>query len=273
MNLLGLDTSTAATVVAFGGESVVGELLLDHTGHAQAITTLIHRVLQRAQATPGDVDLVVVGVGPGPFTGLRVGVSAGLAWGAVRGIPVMGVCTFDVIAAGARRKIAERSRNEITGARNNSSGCVSVVTRARRKEIYWARYDAAGHRLAGPIVRASSAPFDIQVATDEFAGDAIAQIIDAGALDEANRQRVADTSDLSHFPDPIDLVGLVQQRIAVGEPLPDTGDFVAGLDSAIDIGQTTETQMAQWQRRDRVLLPARPLYLRRPDAVPMAERS
>jgi len=48
---------------------------------------------------------------------------------------------------------------------------------------------------------------------------------------------------------------------------------VAGLDSAIDIGQTTETQMAQWQRRDRVLLPARPLYLRRPDAVPMAERS
>jgi tRNA threonylcarbamoyl adenosine modification protein YeaZ len=76
------------------------------------------------------LDAVVTGLGPGPYTGLRVGVVSAAALGDACGLPVIGVCTHDAIGSGAR----------------------TVVTDARRKEIYWAAYAADGSRLEGPGV-------------------------------------------------------------------------------------------------------------------------
>ena len=75
---------------------------------------------------------MVTGAGPGPFTGLRVGMVTAAALGDALGIPVHGVCSLDAIAHGL--------------------GAVVVVTDARRREVYWAAYDADGHRTHGPHV-------------------------------------------------------------------------------------------------------------------------
>jgi tRNA threonylcarbamoyl adenosine modification protein YeaZ len=85
-----------------------------------------------------DLDAVVVGCGPGPFTGLRVGMATASAYGHALGIPVYGVCSLDAIGG-------------------QTSGQVLVVTDARRREIYWARY-RDGVRTEGPAV---SAPADV----------------------------------------------------------------------------------------------------------------
>src|SRR4051812_42902363 len=77
-----------------------------------------------------DLDAVVTGLGPGPFTGLRVGVVTGAALADALGLPVVGVCSLDAVGSGAR----------------------TVVTDARRKEVYWAAYGADGSRTDGPGV-------------------------------------------------------------------------------------------------------------------------
>jgi tRNA threonylcarbamoyl adenosine modification protein YeaZ len=77
-----------------------------------------------------DLDVVVTGLGPGPFTGLRVGVVTAAALADARGLPVVGVCSLDAIGSGAR----------------------TVVIDARRKEVYWAAYDGDGARTDGPAV-------------------------------------------------------------------------------------------------------------------------
>jgi tRNA threonylcarbamoyl adenosine modification protein YeaZ len=90
-----------------------------------------------------------VGVGPGPFTGLRVGLMTARTLGAVLEIPVYGVCTLDVLAV-------EAVDSGIV------QGPFHVATDARRKEVYWASYDAEGNRLDGPEVHKP-----VDVATDE----------------------------------------------------------------------------------------------------------
>jgi tRNA threonylcarbamoyl adenosine modification protein YeaZ len=87
-------------------------------------------VLRDAGLALADVGAVVAGLGPGPFTGLRVGVVTAAALGDARGLPVVGVCSLDAVGSGAR----------------------TVVTDARRKEVYWAAYDDAGARTDGPGV-------------------------------------------------------------------------------------------------------------------------
>ena len=94
-------------------------------------------MLRAAGREPRDLTHVVVGVGPGPFTGLRVGVVTGLVLGEALGIPVLGVCSLDVVAAPAHDGLA--------------SG-FSVVADARRKEVHVARYDADRRRLGDPVV-------------------------------------------------------------------------------------------------------------------------
>jgi tRNA threonylcarbamoyladenosine biosynthesis protein TsaB len=144
---LGFDTATAAVSVALhDGTSVRSEAFVaDARRHGELLTPMIAQVMADAGASRRDLTAVAVGVGPGPYTGLRVGLVTARVLGAVLGIAVHGVCSLDLIAAAA-----------VSAGRE-----FLVATDARRKEIYWARYDAAepGRRLAGPLVgQASSIP-------------------------------------------------------------------------------------------------------------------
>jgi len=165
-----------------------------------------------------DLTAVAVGVGPGPYTGLRVGVVTARVLGAVLGIAVHGVCSLDVIAAAT--SLAGGPGREFL-----------VATDARRKEVYWARYDAAGRRLEGPGVgSAASIPGATQLPV-------------AGAGGQL-------------YPEAFGEV--------IGPAYPDARTLCA-----IVAGQLGERPGPPWPAVPSPaapLLAAEPLYLRRPDA-------
>jgi tRNA threonylcarbamoyladenosine biosynthesis protein TsaB len=129
------------------GDRIAGQACaVDARRHAELLMPMITKVMADAGVARGDLDAIAVGVGPGPYTGLRVGVVTARVLGSVLGVPVHGVCSLDVIAA--RASASAGAGREFL-----------VATDARRREVYWARYDAAGRRVAGPAVgRASSIP-------------------------------------------------------------------------------------------------------------------
>lgn len=141
--LLAFDTATSRVTVALhDGTRVVASHDADEgMRHGEMLAPGIERVLADAGAEVGDLSAVAVGVGPGPFTGLRVGLVTARVLGMTRGIPVHGVCSLDVLAV-------ESGLDEVT-----------VVTDARRKEVYLAVY-GGGHRVSGPEV---VAPGDARV--------------------------------------------------------------------------------------------------------------
>src|SRR5699024_4889318 len=104
----------------------------------EVLTPQIMGCLADASASPEDLDAVVVGRGPGPFTGLRVGMVTAASFGHALGIPVHGVCSLDAIAAEAGGQAGPVPQGEFL-----------VVTDARRREVYWARYRGAGAGSAG----------------------------------------------------------------------------------------------------------------------------
>ena len=126
---LAIDTSTSRTVVGIVRD---GDVLFERfhegaTDHGRALSELVNAALSTQQ----NIDQVVVGMGPGPFTGLRVGITFARTFALARQIPVIGVCSLDAIALDQSDYI--------------------VATDARRKEIYWARY-SGGIRVDGPHV-------------------------------------------------------------------------------------------------------------------------
>jgi len=160
--VLALDTTTDVTVgVARGTDVLVSDRVTDRMAHVEQLMPLVHRSLAAAGASLADVAHVVVGLGPGPFTGLRVGIVTAQVLAHVRGVPLHGVCSLDVIAL-ARTSSGTAggwSSPEGVGGRPPSGhGAFVVATDARRKELYWARYDADGRRLGEPEV---SSPDDV----------------------------------------------------------------------------------------------------------------
>jgi tRNA threonylcarbamoyl adenosine modification protein YeaZ len=139
--VLAIDTATPAVtagVLRVDGDAVevlAEQVTVDARAHAERLTPNIVDALADAGVSVDQLDAVVVGCGPGPFTGLRVGMATAAAFGHALGVPVRGVCSLDAIAAG-------------------STGDVLVVTDARRREVYWARYHD-GRRVDGPAVNAA----------------------------------------------------------------------------------------------------------------------
>ena len=138
--VLAIDTSTSRTSVAIIEDSkVVYSGFRDGaTAHGPSLPALVQEALAIS-----DVDEVVVGMGPGPFTGLRVGIAFAQSFSLAREIPVRGVCSLDAIAA----QIQEAD--------------FIITVDARRKEIYWARY-VGGVRVGEPAV---NFPADVDGAT------------------------------------------------------------------------------------------------------------
>lgn len=139
--ILTIDTATPAVtagLVAADRRTVLAErVTLDARAHAERLTPNVLGALDDAGLAMTDLAAVVVGCGPGPFTGLRVGMASAAAYGHALGIPVYGVCSLDAIGV-------------------HTTGPVLVVTDARRREVYWARY-VDGVRVAGPAVCAPAA--------------------------------------------------------------------------------------------------------------------
>jgi tRNA threonylcarbamoyl adenosine modification protein YeaZ len=137
--VLGIDTSTVVNVgISRDGEVLHVATVDDRLAHVEQLTPLVRRVLEAAAADVGDLDHLVVGLGPGPFTGLRVGIATARVLASVTRVPLRGVCSLDVLA--------------VQYAGEHPAGDFLVATDARRKEVYWARYDQSGHRTDGPRV-------------------------------------------------------------------------------------------------------------------------
>ncbi len=136
--LLAFDTATPhVTVALHDGDSVVATYGSEESmRHGEMLAPGIEQVLASAGAGVADLTAIAVGVGPGPFTGLRVGLVTARTLGFARGIPVHGVCTLDILAAAG----IDAGLDEFV-----------VATDARRKEVYLAGY-AGGRRTSGPQV-------------------------------------------------------------------------------------------------------------------------
>ena len=142
MLVLAFDTATPAVTVALhDGTHVLAETTtVNARRHGELLASSIDAVLAEAGAGRLDITAVAAGTGPGPYTGLRVGLVTARVLSSALGVPVYGICTLDVVAADVA------SRGTAAGQR------FLVATDARRREVYWARYDAAGRRLDGPAV-------------------------------------------------------------------------------------------------------------------------
>lgn len=135
--VLALDTSGAITVgVVREGTLLAGRHVAEDRRHAELLAPMIEAALGEAGLRPTDLAAVVAGTGPAPFTGLRAGLVTARMLGVAVGVPVLGVCSLDVLAA---EVFAEPGA---LGADDAPLVEVLVVTDARRREVYAARYVA-----------------------------------------------------------------------------------------------------------------------------------
>lgn len=193
MLVVAVDTSTPAVtagVVRVETSSAVtfyplaSRVTVNPRAHAEVLTPQILECLQEGGVSAGEVGAVVTGTGPGPYTGLRVGMATAAAFADALGVPAYGVCSLDGIAAavGFDRPLL-------------------VVTDARRREVYWARYDN-GKRVEGPAVRR---PAEVPAAPSELV---------AGSAEHAEFFDLPYTNVAS--PTPLGLVSVVADRIMAG---------------------------------------------------------
>ncbi|GAA3335248.1 tRNA (adenosine(37)-N6)-threonylcarbamoyltransferase complex dimerization subunit type 1 TsaB [Amorphoplanes nipponensis] len=155
MLVLALDTSTPAVTAAVGEvtdsgmKGIAERRTVDPRAHGERLAPQVRLVLDDAGVRVGELAAIVAGVGPGPFTGLRVGLATAAAMGQALGIPTYGICSLDALGRAA------------------GPGRVLVATDARRREVYVATY-ADGVRVAGPEV---AKPADVAVDADRAVGE------------------------------------------------------------------------------------------------------
>jgi tRNA threonylcarbamoyladenosine biosynthesis protein TsaB len=153
-NVLAIDTSGPVTSIGLGRAGKPGFTVFEEGGrkHAEVIDELMLQVRRHLDGERPDA--IAVGVGPGPYSGLRVGIAFAIGLGRAWRCPVVGVCSLDAIAWA----VADQELH---------AGDFVVATDARRNEIYWARYDSTAVRIAGPQVMARDlADFDAAVVSD-----------------------------------------------------------------------------------------------------------
>lgn len=186
--IVAVDTSSAISVAvtdATAADALAARSVFSPRGHAELLGDLVREAMAEAHVGRADVTTVVVGTGPAPFTGLRVGLVTArmlaLAWD----VPLLGVCSLDAL-----------------GAQHHDA---LVLADARRREVYWARY-RAGERIGGPDV---AAPADVTVEPGE-------RVVGRGGVLYAEAFPGAIEAD----PDPLWLAREAVRRRAAGEDLP-----------------------------------------------------
>ncbi|MBO6937025.1 MAG: tRNA (adenosine(37)-N6)-threonylcarbamoyltransferase complex dimerization subunit type 1 TsaB [Deltaproteobacteria bacterium] len=196
MRVLAFDTSSQrASAAVLDGDSLVARQEADVARHGKALEPLLRAVLDAAGLAPADLDLVAVGLGPGSFTGTRIGMAAakGLAFGC--GIPLVGVGSLEVLAAGV-----------------GDSGRVAPLVDAGRGRVYGALYELGTGR---PVTRLE--PFDLppDEAVSRVQG---ARVVGNGIL--RHEAITGDASDGERTPDAEVLGRLALLRHAAGEIAP-----------------------------------------------------
>ncbi len=192
MLVLAIDTSSAAVTAAVAsvGDDVrvlAQSATVDARAHGELLAPSIAHCLDVAAAAPADLRAIVAGIGPGPFTGLRIGLVTAASMADSLGVPAYGVCSLDAIAGAA------------------DAASLLVATDARRREVYWARY-VDGVRVAGPEV---SKPASVST-------------VDSAAMAGAGARLYADVIGLPlldvDYPDPAALVRVAADRVVAGAP-------------------------------------------------------
>ncbi|MCW3817267.1 tRNA (adenosine(37)-N6)-threonylcarbamoyltransferase complex dimerization subunit type 1 TsaB [Micromonospora sp. DR5-3] len=200
MLVLVVDSSTPAVTAALVEVSAdavatrAQRCTVDARAHGELLAPQVDAVLADADARAADLAAIVAGLGPGPFTGLRVGLVTAATMGQVLNIPTYGVCSLDGMGQPAA-----------------AGEPVLAASDARRREVYWAVYDGAGQRIAGPNV-------DTPAVAAERARDlAVTVAVGDGA------HRYADVLGLPvraepRYPDATALARLAAERIRAGAP-------------------------------------------------------
>jgi tRNA threonylcarbamoyl adenosine modification protein YeaZ len=174
--VLALDTSTVVNVGLARASQVLAQVTIaDPMAHVEQLTPAIESCLAQAGVRLSELGQIVVGLGPGPFTGLRVGVVTAQVLATITGVPLHGVCSLDILAA----QFADQS----------PPSAFLVATDARRREVYWARYATNGRRMSGPAVSApSDVPRDpavgpaVDLYPDQLVGTSGPRALDPGLL-------------------------------------------------------------------------------------------
>jgi tRNA threonylcarbamoyl adenosine modification protein YeaZ len=193
--VLAFDTSSQLVTVAVTvGADVIERHELAPNRHGERLAPLIDEVLQVANISARQLESVGVGLGPGPFTGLRVGIVTAAAMADALEVPAYGFCSLDAIAAAIAPTEAE----------------FLVVTDARRRQVYWAHYDEDGARLAGPEVDLPHA------VADRHRGE-IATVVGAGAGLYAEAFTGFEIGDVQH-PSARLIATAALARLEAGEP-------------------------------------------------------
>ena len=222
MLLLALDTSTSAiTSALYDGSTLLVRSRIDVRGHAEWLSSQVAELLSEAGRRPDEVTHVVAGEGPGPFTGLRVGLVTAETFAFATGAQYAGVCSLDALAFAAVRAGAV------------GPGRFVVATDARRKEVYWAEYEArsrGGQDGSVPLRRSEPAVTRPEDLPDEVRG-----------LPCVGRGASLYPEGLPHAAGPLDV---------------DAGELALLAAELLEQGRLDLRERAQ------------PLYLRRPDAVP-----
>ncbi|EFV13336.1 tRNA (adenosine(37)-N6)-threonylcarbamoyltransferase complex dimerization subunit type 1 TsaB [Segniliparus rugosus] len=181
MLVLTIDTSTADSAVGLVRWSredeswlLLGEERSLGNVHVEQLAPMIERAL--GEGRKDELEAVVVGLGPGPYTGLRIGIATAAAYGDALGLPVYGVCGLDAIA------------DEALGSEPETKNLL-VVTDAKRREVFWARY-RDGQRTEGPGV---CKPSELPELLGGFVPEAVAgaaYLLDGGALQDVRKSCV-----------------------------------------------------------------------------------
>lgn len=197
MLVLAFDTSSPAVTVALGtvasapdGVTVIAEQVeIASNRHGELLAPLIQKVLAAGDAAPGDLDAVAVGLGPGPFTGLRVGIVTAKAMADSLGIPSYGESSLALIA-------------------DDAGG---VATNARRKQVYWAVLGGGGFD-AGPDIGTP------EQAAAQFRSAGITRVVGEGPVLYPDAFAAFTTIDDEVYPRAGKLIGHVAQRVRDGAP-------------------------------------------------------
>ncbi len=212
MLVLALDTSSPAVTAALvrvtqqACEALAEHVVVDARRHGELLALGVRAVLDGRPAA--DLGAVVVGLGPGPFTGLRVGLVTAATMADALGVPAYGVCSLDAVGEGER----------------------VVVTDARRKEVYWARYEGRA-RVEGPVVER---PAEL----GERLRGSRARLVGAGAVLHRAAFDGLSVDDAAGHPSGPALVRLAADRVLAGAPSEPLTPLYLRRPDAVEPGAT-----------------------------------